>query len=149
MSTPSIRRVSYAEILGAANAPRLIAEYAAECSVPDYDPQAETYAALERAGTLQCFGAYVETDLVGFVSVLTTRMPHNGKRVATVESLFVDRASRGSGAANALLRVVEDYASERECVAITRTARIASRLDTVLSHRPNCLLTHRVYTTWL
>lgn len=149
MSTPSIRRVSYAEILGADNAPRLIAEYAAECSVPDYNPQAETYAALERAGALQCFGAYVRDDLVGFVSVLTARMPHNGKRVASVESLFVDRTCRGSGAGNCLLLAAEQYASETDCVAITRTARIASRLDTVLSHRPNCLLTHRVYTTWL
>ncbi len=149
MSTPSIRRVSHLEILRAVNARELIAEYAAECSMPGAEPQAETYAAMEHAGALQCFGAYVAEELVGFVSVLTAVMPHNGKRMATVESLFVHPGHRGSGAGNDLLFAAEQYADETECVAITQTARIGSRLDRVLSRRAGSQPSHTVYTRWL
>ena len=93
MSTATIRRVSHSEILRAVNAPEIIAEYAAECSLPGAQPQVKMYAAMEEAGVLQCIGAWVRRDhpfesetLVGFINVLNTLMPHNGQRVATVES---------------------------------------------------------------
>jgi GNAT superfamily N-acetyltransferase len=149
MSTPTIRRVSHSEILGAVNAPELIAEYAAACSVPDAEPQHSQYAALEQAGALQCFGAYVDGALVGFASVLTAVMPHHGKRVATVESIFVAGRHRSSNAGTYLLSATEQYAAETDCVAMLYTARIGSPLETVLLHRYNCAPTHTTYTRWL
>ncbi len=149
MSTVSIRRVSHSEILSAVNAEQLIDEYAAECSLPDVDPQGTMYAALEQAGALQCFGAYVDGELVGFIALLSSIMPHHGKRVASVESLFVASARRCSGAGNELLSAAEQFADETGCVAILNTARIGSTLDKVLSRRPNCIPSHTVYTRWL
>lgn len=150
MSTPTtVRRVGHSEILGAVNATDLIAEYAAECSLPGAEPQVKMYAAMEEAGVLQCIGAYQGERLVGFVNVLTTVMPHNGKRVATVESLFVAHSERPTGAGNALLDAAEMYASESECVALLNTARKGSRLDKVLSRRCGASATHTVYTVWL
>ncbi len=151
MSTSSvtIRRVSYSEILTAHNAQQLIDEYAAECSIPDHNPQAEIYAAMEKNGVLVCFGAYVAGDLVGFVSMLTAIMPHNGKRAATIESLFVLSAHRDSGAGNDLLAAAEYHAAWSMCVALLYTARIGSRLDKILSRRAGCEPSHTVFTRWL
>ena len=149
MSTPSIRRVSYSEILSAPNAQRLIAEYAAECSIPDAEPQVAMYAAMEQAGALACFGAYADEELVGFISIVTSPMPHNGKRVATVESFFVRSLLRGCGAGNFLLDAAEEYATESGCLGILNTARIGSRLDNVLRRRAGYEATHTVHTRWL
>ncbi len=145
----TIRRVSYSEILGAPNAQELINEYAAECSIPDADPQRQIYAAMEQSGALQCIGAYIADELVGFVSILSGVMPHHGKRVATVESLFVLPSYRHSGAGNDLLSAAERYATEAECVAILYNTRINSRLEKVLLRRYECQPTHTVYTRWL
>lgn len=156
MSTPSIRRVSYAQISGAANAPELIAEYAAECSIPDAEPQYMQYEAMEKAGVLQCFGAYLpighpldDPILIGFASVLSAVMPHHGKRVATVETIFVSAQHRDSAAGNALLTAAERYAEELDCVAILYLARIGSPFEKVLLRRHRCVPTHTTYTRWL
>jgi hypothetical protein len=156
MSTPTIRRCSHSEILCAVNATELIAEYAAECSVPGAQPQVKMYAAMEEAGVLQCIGAWVRRDhpfesetLVGFINVLNTLMPHNGQRVATVESFFVTGGERSTGAGNALLHAADVYATECGCFALLNTARIGSRLHKVLSHRAGSKATHTVFTSWL
>jgi hypothetical protein len=149
-TTPLIRRVSYSEILYARNAWQLISEYAAECSVADQDPQADIYAALERTGALQCFGAYLGADgLIGFISVLSAVMPHNGKRVGNIESFFVLSPQRCCGAANALLSAAEVYAVESGCDALLYTARLGSRLQRILARRSGCEQSHTVFTRWL
>jgi hypothetical protein len=150
MSTrTTIRRVSYSEILGALNARALISEYAAECSLADHDPQHQMYAAMEECGALQCFGAYVADELIGFASVVNAVMPHNGKRAATMESLFVLASCRDGCAGNDLLSAVEEYASGIGCGPLLYTARIGSRLEKVLSRRSGCLASHTVFTRWL
>jgi GNAT superfamily N-acetyltransferase len=152
MSTLSIRRVSHSEILGARNAAELIDEYAAECSRPDANPQASIYDAMEQAGALQCFGAYLENgpaeldELIGFASVVSAVMPHNGKRVATIESIFVLSAQRHTCAGTDLLTAAEEYAAEAGCADLLYTARIYSPLEKVLLRRLKCLPTHTVFT---
>lgn len=150
-TTTQIRRVSYSEILAAPNATRLIDEYAAECSSPDHDPQVHMYAALEAVGALQCFGAYAAEDelLVGFASVLIAISPHNGKRIASVESIFVPTRHRNTGAGNLLLTAVEDYAAAAECISLIYAARVGSRLHKVLLLRTECEPSHALFTRWL
>jgi GNAT superfamily N-acetyltransferase len=145
----TIRRVSYSEIFGAPNGQKLIDEYAAECSVPDADPQIGMYAAMEQSGALQCFGAYLDGRLIGFATVLKAVMPHHGKRVATLESLFVSPSDRDSGAGNDLLSAAEQFAAVSACEALLCTARIGSTLEKVLSRRVGCNATHTGFTRWL
>lgn len=142
--------VSFSEILDAPNSPSLLQAYAEECLIPDATPQRLTYEALEGAGALRCFAAFVYPEdsplLVGFVSVLVAVMPHHGNRLATVESLFVDSDHRDTGAGNLLLEVAEKHARESGCLNLVCTARVGSAFDKVLSRRAGYQLTHVQHT---
>jgi GNAT superfamily N-acetyltransferase len=144
-----IKPVSYSEILDAPNSAELLDTYAKDCVMPDYNPQRQIYAAMEKAGAFHCFGAYVFGSLIGFISVITGVMPHNGKKMATIESLFVLPAYRTNGAEGALMSSVEGLASASGCVAFIYTARIGSSLEKILSRRRGCKATHTNFTRWL
>lgn len=142
----SVRRVSASEILAS---PGLLAEYAAECSVPDPTPQGAVYEALESAGRLACFAIDSDSQVVGFVSVLTSETLHHGKKAATIESLFVQKPYRTGGTADSLLTAAEQYCAVRQCDLLTYMARIGSALETVLSRRRGLERTHSQFTRWL
>jgi GNAT superfamily N-acetyltransferase len=144
-----IKPVSYADILDAPNSAELLDAYSKDCVMPDYNPQRQIYAAMENSGALHCFGAYSDDVLVGFVSVVAGVMPHNGKRIATIESLFALPSHRKLGTADALLSTVESFSIRNGCVALLYTARVGSPLDVVLSHRPGCKASHTMFTRWL
>jgi GNAT superfamily N-acetyltransferase len=137
------------DILGARNAQALLDAYAVECLLPGSEPQTAIYEAMERAGVLACFGAYTGDELVGFITVLTSVMPHHGKRVATTESLYVEPSHRDSGAGDALLTAAKEFASESGCIVLLHTARVDSALETILSHRSGCIRSHAVFSEWL
>ncbi len=139
--------VPFATILDDPSFPTLLRAYAEECSVPDAEPQRAIYAAMEQAKVLCCFTARAEPDnlLIGFVSVLTTAMPHGG-RLATVESLFVDPSYRSTGAANLLLDAAERHAQESNCSSLACLARVGSAFEKVLSRRAGYTLTHSQHT---
>jgi hypothetical protein len=136
--------ITYAEILNSPNAPELLEEYSAECALEELgaiNPKAETYAAMERTGNFQCFGAYEEHRLVGFASALVYVVPHYDKRIATVESLFVARVCSG-WIGGKLLAAIADYGRKRDCEVVLYSAPVRSRLARMLfSHEPeyrNC-----------
>jgi len=131
-----VRKVKFVEILDAANSVALLEEYAAECSVPEIGPiapQRDIYAMLERHDAMQCFGAFDGYNLVGFANVIPDIIPHYGKKVAKIESLFVpsDRRKYG-GAGTKLKAAVKAYARETGCVGVFYTARIGSTLESIL-----------------
>ena len=140
-----IRRCSYTEILGPDTTQGLLEEYAAECSVAA-DPQYHMYEALERCGGLQCFGAWVQDQLVGFCSVIVSVMPHHGQRVASIESIFVANEYRWTGAGLQLLSVAECYAAEQGCIVLLYQPRVGSAMESILSRRHGVKRTHSVYT---
>lgn len=148
--------VSFGTIFFDSNAAPLIRAYAAECLVPDAEPQPAIYEAMEKAGVLKCFAAYlVPVDssdrlrLIGFCSVLTVVVPHDGHLVATTESLFVDPAYRHTSAFQLLFAAAEHYATGIGCRVLTCGARIGSQLDKVLERRAGFMPTHTQHTKWL
>ena len=141
--------VSVATIFDAPNSTALFQANAAECLVPDAVPQRAIYEAMEQAGALKCFAAHLNTQLIGFISVIITIMPHNGKRIATVESIFVDPIYRVTGAGDSLLDAIDKCAEDSGCIGITGAARKGSRLEKVLARRAGYQQTHSVYTRWL
>jgi GNAT superfamily N-acetyltransferase len=138
-----IRPVSYAEIFAAPNVEELFDGYAKEGSIPEIgsiNPQKEMYLAMEKSGVAQCFGVYSD-HLVGFASVLLTVMPHYGKKVATVESVYVEPLSRRID----LLSAVEEFARQNGCIAILWCAPAYSQFARVLSGKKSYRPTNVVF----
>jgi GNAT superfamily N-acetyltransferase len=148
MGTLTIRPVSYSDVLDDPRAVSLLSGYADECAIPligQPTPSAPMYAALESSHALQCFGAYDGDDLIGFASVLTTIYPHYSKKVATIESLYVGKNQRGSGAGRALMQAVENYAADHECVAILYSAPACGDFSQLLARDSHYKRTNSVY----
>ena len=129
----------------------LLRAYAAECLVPDAEPQPAVYEAMERAGVLRCFAAYSNPGslLVGFCSVLCAVVPHDGHLVAKTESLFVDPSYRHTSAFEDLFAAAEQHATAAGCRVLTCSARVGSQLDRVLACRTGFQHTHSQHTKWL
>lgn len=139
-----IQRISYTAIIGSP----LIAKYAAESSIPEIgpvNPQWDIYATLEKSGLFQCFGAYHENMLVGFAWVLTPVLPHYGKRVATLESIFVSSTFRQFGYGVALMRAVEQYAKGVGCVGVLYSAPAGGRLERLLELKKSYRRTNAIF----
>lgn len=134
----SIFKARYESLLDDPAAEALLAEYAAECSLPELgevDPQRELYAAMEASGGLQCFGVYSEdlTTLVGFISLLTWTVPHYGKTIVSSESIFLSRRDRRSNTGIMMLDFVVNYGREKKARMVQITAPVGSRLAKLLS----------------
>lgn len=114
----------------------LLAEYAYEARIeglPEPSPQWATYQALERAGALQCFAAYVGDVMVGFLGLVISENPHYGRLMGAIESWFVASSYRGSGAGMGLLKAAERMVRSREAVGMFVAAKPASRVADVLA----------------
>lgn len=131
-----IKPVLYSDILEAPNAAALLREYADECSLPEIGepaPQAQMYKAMEATGLMQSFGAYAEDQLIGFATVLTYVLPHYGKSIASIESIFVAKEHRSSSTGRALMTVAEDYARSKQCKVMLYSAPTGSSLERLLN----------------
>jgi hypothetical protein len=146
-----VRRVNHRDILDYARGCELLSEYAEECSIPQIgtsDPQREIYAAMEKSGLMHCFGLFDDRSiprLIGFATLLIHVLPHYGKRIANVESLFVGKAHRAYGAGEILKVGIEQYAKEQGCVGILYNARAGSRLEKLLTLQPEYERTNSVF----
>lgn len=122
--------MGYRDILGAPNAAELLAEYSAECALPELGeaaPQAHLYEAMERSGAMQAFGVFEGRALIGFATVLIYTVPHYGKWASATESIFIAREKRSAGAAGLLLDTIDGYAKGRGCEASFYSAPVGSR----------------------
>lgn len=118
--------------------PELLAEYAAECGIAELgpiSPQWEMYERMQAVGLLQMFGVYVNGEMIGFASVLVSILPHYGFIAATVESLFVAREHRSSGAGARLMKAIERHARDRECKAVFYGAPAGGKMEGLLGKR--------------
>ena len=139
-----IRRVTYLDLIDSP----LLSEYSIECSIPEIgepDPQADIYAAMEAAGIMQAFAAMYEDRIAGFATILTPVLPHYGKKVATVESLFIPMDSRCYGLGWELMKAIEEYAQESGCVGILYSAPANGRLERLLDIRKGYQRTNAVF----
>lgn len=130
------------------NSKALIAEYAEECSITaigEIDPQSEIYAKLENVGMSQSFMVYSGGEEIGFAIVLTPVLPHYGKRVATMESLFVSKDHRSSGAGRILMKAVEDYAKQIGCAGILYSSPTGGQLERLLEASKEYQRTNAVF----
>jgi GNAT superfamily N-acetyltransferase len=87
---------------------------------------------MENAGLLHSFMVLENGEKIGFAMVVTPVMPHYGKRVASIESLFVTKGRRSSGAGLELMRVVEKFVDQLGCVGILYSSPAGGQLERLL-----------------
>ena len=139
----------YSDILKSNRAPALLAEYSDECSIPEIgkpNPRADLYAQMESNGFMHCFGVFANKELIGFETILLYVLPHYGRKIASVESLFVAKSHRAGGSGLLLMRAVEEAAATSGCAAMIYSAPAGGQLEKLLSLRKNCRLTNAVFT---
>ena len=135
MEKIQIRRCSISDVMGDANIGDLADEYAEESAIPGMprlSPQWDIYRILEEAGHFHIIGAFEGERLVGLMSVISQVMPHYGAVIATIESIFVLRDYRKTGAGIVLLRAAAAHAKETGAVALLATAPKDGALAKVL-----------------
>ena len=124
-----------AEIQHAPNIDALMDEYAAESHVaelPMPNVQWGHYQAMEDMGTWQVFGAFKCNTLIGFITIVSNKLPHHGATVAITESFFVAREDRKTGVGLKLLRCAEQHARDVGSPCLLVNAPNGSSLDRVM-----------------
>ena len=132
-----VRLTTVSEIESSSNFSQLLHEYSTELVVegaPAFSAKMEVYYNLERIGSLQAIGAYLDDELVGFVTVLVSVFPHCGVLMAVTESLIVAKAYRKTGAGIKLIRAAEECAKGKGSPCLFISAPFGGNLAEVLPH---------------
>ena len=129
------RKATIAEIEAAPNLAELVEEYAQESAIdglPHPTVRTEMYRQLEAAGVLFSLASYVDDKLIGFCGVLSSLNPHHGVRLAVVESFFVAKEYRKTGAGIQMKRAAERHAEEIKSPGILFVSPVGGVLYDVL-----------------
>jgi GNAT superfamily N-acetyltransferase len=150
MTMPEIRvrRCTVAELEAAPNLAELLAEYAAESSLPELGPacaQVETYRVMEASGFFHPIGAFDGERLVGFILPIVITLPHYGVLAATVESFFVPKAERSKGVGLRLLKHAEDLATGLGAKALIVSAPAFGALSSMLARKKSYRLSNEAF----
>jgi GNAT superfamily N-acetyltransferase len=130
-----VEATTCAALFGADNFNDLVAEYTLEGRIeglPDPSIRLSVYEALEKAGMIHPFGAFVDDQLVGFLAVVANRVPHYAVPLICTESFFVSAHARSSGAGMALLKAAEAKARELGAGGLLVSAPYGGSLAAVL-----------------
>ena len=122
--------------------------YADECQLEGLPrPSADLAMYEEMCGFkgLQVFGAWAENRLVGFMTVLTIKIPHYGKTLVTVESIFAHAAYRKLGAGAKLLRYAEQHGRDISAIGLLISAPAGGKLSSALKRNKNFRMTNEVF----
>ncbi len=147
----SIRQCGIAEVL---TNTELLKEYIDEAALnefettanilPNLNPNADMYIHMENVGVLHTMGAFIDDLLVGFITILSPVMPHYSSVLAIMESFFVSKEFRSSGAGLKLLYEAEKHARDRCSPGLLISAPLGKTLEGIL---PRCGY-KEVYTTF-
>ena len=130
-----VRRITFAELTASDQWDGLVSEYADECQIaglPRFKYDSSTYYLLENSGAMIFAAAFVEDTLVGFATMIVTQLPHYSRIVAIVESIFVAKQHRSSGAGMMLIREMEAIAKDNEAIGILVSAPKGGRLNALM-----------------
>lgn len=130
----TVSRATIDEIESSPDLAVLLDEYAAESAntgIGPASPQIDTYRKLEASGFLHAFAARVDGQIIGFMFLLLSVLPHFGRKVGVTESYFVAREHRKSGAGLRLLRAAEEAAKAEGAVGLLLSAPAGGILERV------------------
>jgi len=142
-----VKQVMSDDLIEDKNFAQLVKEYEHESlveGIPKADLQFDMYKSLEALGKFFIFCAYVDGELVGFITLVCNVIPHNGKLFGGVESYFVMKRHRKSGAGFELLRAAEKCAESKGAVGMILSAPAGGKLSRVMQ-RSKYRLTHETF----
>lgn len=151
MTTYQIERTPFARLWEQPNREDLLLAYAHESGMHEIgqpNGQLDIYLALEAAGVLHTLCAFHDGQMIGFMVLIVSVLPHYGKKTATTESYFVALEHRKTGAGIGLLREAEALAKDLGAAALLVSAPTGSRLDVVMQ-RQGFRHTNQVYAKGL
>lgn len=128
--------------------PTLLAEYGEESAIAGLPPpkiDEVSYLRMERAGISNLVVATLDGELIGFILVIVNLNPHYSAKLAVVESFFVAKAHRKSGAGRMLQKRAEEIAKQKGAVGLLMSAPVGSRLARVLELDKGYRETNRVF----
>lgn len=134
----SIRPCTIAEIEQSPNITEMLSKYADESAIegmPRPVAQMEMYKAMESSGGLYPIGAFSGDLLIGFITIISTVLPHYGARISITESYFVPEEYRNIGAGLKLLSAAEQYARDTDSAGLLISAPNNGALSKVLPKR--------------
>ncbi len=148
MANITIRACSVEEIEQAGALEILLEAYAQESSIPELGEASadmDTYRDFEARGAMHTIGAFAP-ELVGVATVLIYGLPHYaGRRIASMESLFVLPSARRNGTGMRLLQAAKDLARDFGAPGLLVSAPVGSRLDKVLQRTADCRETNHIF----
>ena len=103
----------------------LLQEYSDESKgvlVPVVKTDIVLYKTLEDLGILDLIVMYNDETIVGFISLMTTVMPHYSEKASTVESIFVLKEHRKFGTGKVLISKAESIAKDKDAKAMFMSA---------------------------
>lgn len=131
MSELTIRPISVSDIRAASNLVELLAEYAQESAIngmPVPMPDWNLYQSLEDTGGLLIFGAYSDTQLVGFMGANLAYAAQYSATLANTMAFFVAASHRKFGTGKRLADRMTEEAFQRGASAVAIGAPSESRL---------------------
>ncbi|MDR1351526.1 MAG: GNAT family N-acetyltransferase [Zoogloeaceae bacterium] len=143
-----IHKLSPNEFWAQAGVEALIDAYADECALaglPRPAPDRDLYDDMNTFGALRVFGAFRDDTIIGFAVLLVSPNLHYGILLATMESLFVAKGQRSTGAGLMLLRQAEQAARDAGAQAFLVCAPVGSSLEKILTQSTSFRETNRVF----
>ena len=131
-SMTEIRQFTFCDLETNSKFKELCDEYAVESSIegmPPIDPHLPMYRQLEAAGVLHAFGAFSGDELVGFLLMLISSVPHYSAVAANTESFFVRDGHRKGGTGIRMLKMAEEHAKHLGAVGVFVSAPCEGRLS--------------------
>jgi GNAT superfamily N-acetyltransferase len=99
---------------------------------------------MEISGNFHIIAAYMNGELVGFLTMVVSVLPHSGKKFGTMESYFVAQKHRKHGPGLDLLRAAEWLAQACGAIGLLITAPKGGKLARVMP-RAKYKHTHEVF----
>jgi GNAT superfamily N-acetyltransferase len=134
-SMTEVRRITFAELTASDQWDGLVSEYSDECQIaglPRCKGDNSTYYLLENSGLMNFAAAFVGDTIVGFSILMVTQLPHYSRIIAVVDSIFVAKKHRNSGAGMMLIREMESLAKDNEAIGILVSAPKGGRLNALM-----------------
>lgn len=129
-----VMRTSVPHLFACPEIADLLREYAEQANelLAAPAPQMDSYIKMEEAGYLHAIGAFIDGKLVGFAGLIVAVLPHYGHLSASMESLFVGKAHRKSGAGLKLIKEAESMARDLGATSFAMTVPAHGKLSSIM-----------------